>query len=107
MIAVGGSNRRGVPWGSSGCWFLVARVVLAVGTGRWGEAFGLDGSRMGFGDIGRWWRRDGRMGMLARAGVEDEVVVAVEHMRKAEHKKGQGSWVQVQAEQQQRTDPLA
>lgn len=84
-------------------------MVLAVGTGRWGEAFGLDGSRMGFGGIGSWWRRDGRMGMLVRVGVGDEVVVAVavEHMHRAERKKGLGSWVQVQAEQQQRTDPLA
>lgn len=85
----------------------MARVVLVVGIGRWVEVFGLDGSRMGFGDIGSWWRRDGRMGMLVRVGVEDEVVVAVEHMRRAEHKKDPGSWVQVLAEQQQRTDPPA
>lgn len=80
-------------------------MVLVVGIGRWGEVFDLDGSRMGFGDIGSWWRRDGRMGMLVRVGVGDEVVVAAEHMRRAEHKKDPGSWVQVRAEQQQRTDP--
>ena len=65
VIAAGGSNRRGVPWGSFGCWFLGARVVLVVGIGRWVEVFGLDGSRMGFGGIESWWRRDERRGMLA------------------------------------------
>lgn len=105
-IAVGGSNRRGVPWESSGCWFLAARVVLVVGIGRWGEVFGLDGSRMGFAGIESWGRRDGRKGMLVMAGVEDEVVVA-EHMRRAERKKDLGSWVQDQAEQHQRIDPPA
>lgn len=80
--------------------------MLVVGIGCLGEVFGLGGSHMGFADIGSWWRRDGRRGMLVKVGVGD-VVVAVEHMRRAERKKDLGSWVQVQEEQQQRTDPLA
>lgn len=82
-------------------------MVLVVGIGRWVEVFGLNGSRMGFGGIESWWRRDERRGMLAKVGVGDEVVVAVEHMHRAERKKDLGSWVQDQVEQQQqqRTDP--